>query len=472
MGGVKEETHPPHLVRIRHLRTGRLLLHGGGADTPDAVALSPSRQHAPNALFGVDFAATGPDAVSLHAATETEIGEDALGSLCPVPDSAEVHMGAKGEAAFQFLVTPSARVPGLLLRPSDKDAKSCSYLAGDHGRGTVALRARAEAGPAQWTLSVAAGGRGSARRTRVRVQAGRNGQFLACSPGENVRCARGRDEGWDVFEIREEAAGGGGTLYDVTGKPLVLAEDMSGLCAGGADGEAERIVVAEVAEGDGVDDDRVSLRSSKGLLSVTRGGEIRLLDQERAGKNEQFALRLALPSMYDHTTPRKHLRHKEGGLRVIEGSVSVPVDAKIAYRVITDYEGFASFIQDAAESEILERKTDTELRVRMVQSHSFLVLTLNLGMELEVHEFPEKGHVTMEMKKGFGVREYRGKWTATATGDGSCVLGVEIASAPSLPAPGFLIDGVISHATSETLRQVRDECIRRGAAAEKLNGSA
>lgn len=470
MGSVKDPKPQAHLLRIRHLRSGRLLLHNAGA-----ISLSSSRKHAPNALFCASFSPTSPDTVALYAVGDSTSGDDALGSLSPVSNSTEVHVNRNAETVFLFLMSRSNRIPGLLLRRSDAAADSCSYLSADPGRGSVALQGRADAVQTQWTLNVAAGARGTARRTRVRIQAARNGQFLSCTPGEHVRCARGRDEGWDVFELLEEPTGGGVILHDISGAPLVLAKDMSGLCARCAEDEekdAERVVMETVADGDGVDDDRVTLRSSKGLLSVTRGGDVRFLEQKRAGRNEQFALRLALPSMYDHNTPRKYLRHKEGGLRVIEASVNVPVDAKTAYEVVTDYENFSRFVEDAADSEVLERKEDGELRVRMVQSHSFLVLTLNIGMELEVHEFPEEGRVTMEMKKGFGVRKYGGKWTAKDNGSGSCLLTVEISAAPSLPAPGFLIDGVISHATSATLSQVRAECIRRGATLEKPNGSA
>jgi len=301
------------------------------------------------------------------------------------------------------------------------------------------------------------------------VSSVRRNSFLAALPGEPMRVARAGDAGWDVFTLVHDIKTATAVLQDSQGTPLEFNETFTGLLAAKKNSSGERFTIAQVARSEGGGDDRVTLRSRKGYLSVSRKADVGLERERKPGRNEAFWLRLALPSMADRSKPRRQLRHLGDGVRVVEATIEVPVDGDIGYEVLTDYEGFSSFVEDAAESGIVERYEENHLAVRMVQSHSFLVLTLNLGMSLDVHEFPDEQKVTMEMTKGFGVREYHGTWSSLPKGDGQCVLKCELRAAPAIPAPAFLIDGVITHALCSTMEQLRVECMKRGAARKAAN---
>lgn len=215
-----------------------------------------------------------------------------------------------------------------------------------------------------------------------------------------------------------------------------------------------------------------ALRTRKGYLSAHRSGRIVISQNTVPARCEFFRVFVALPSMVDQRTPRLRLYHGEDGVRVVEASVMVPVDAGLAFDVLTDYEGFKTFMEDASESGVVERRSDRELTVRMVQCHSFLMITVPMSMTLDVVESPEVGIVTMNLNKGLGVRAYRGEWQARQIEDGRSIVSCKLAAAASVPAPAFLTDGLMSHATSATLVQLRAESIRRAAVLKQKSADA
>lgn len=330
------------------------------------------------------------------------------------------------------------------------------------------LRTDNECRPSDCTMAMAYD---AIRSSPVRIQSS-YGWFLASKPGAPVTAACNRDSGWDGFSIEYDSATRSAKLRDSRGlyltfssqfDKLVAVPDQSsesdGLeerCLGDMSKKPESFYVHTVA-----DDDRVVLMSRKGYLSAKRDGQVVLSKNTRHGRNEQFHLRLALPSMMDQSKPRLRLRVCPDGARQVEASVVVPAPARIAYQVLCDYDGFADFIQDATESRVLERMSDTELTVLMVQSHTFLILTIPMKMVLNVLENPEKSSVCMDLKHGLGVKQYHGKWQAVEQGDGKSLVKCSLIANSSVPAPGFLLDGLISHATIDTMEQIRKECIRR-----------
>lgn len=483
-----------HPIRIRHARSGRALEHSAtltrGRD--DALSLSPRARDADiESLF---FAHFGDDD-ELRLATAR--APRAWVAVAP-PRAGALTLAHSRAAAARFAVEQvgahavtlraqpagvAVRSAGALVRAGSAGARDGVELA--HTEGIAAARARFElnvvpiradalqrtdrrGGAGDSTLTAAAK---AARSIPVRVQAEKSRAFLACVPGERVRATRAADSGWNTFRLELDARTGTAVLRDARRAALRFTRDFNGLCAGEAGERGERFVVEDVGGGC---DDRVRLRSRKGYLSVLRNGEVRLERERSPGPREMFWLRLALPSMLEHSEPRRSLRKEPGGTRVVEASVEVPTDAETAYEVISDYEGFVNFVEDAAESGVLERTDERHLRVRMVQSHSFLVLTLNLAMIMDVEESPEEGKVCMEMVSGFGVKEYKGVWQAVPKGGDaeSCVLSCVLRATPAFPAPAFLVDGIITHATCATLAQLRVECLRRkGASKNKSNGN-
>jgi ribosome-associated toxin RatA of RatAB toxin-antitoxin module len=148
-------------------------------------------------------------------------------------------------------------------------------------------------------------------------------------------------------------------------------------------------------------------------------------------------------------------------LREVDASIVIPASAGVAYGVLRDYDGFHRFINDCSDSALLERNKDGSLVVRMSQAHSFLILTISMTMTLRVEEDDIERRVRMDLMQGMGVKTYKGVWHAIERPDGRCALRVKISSAPAVPAPNFLVDGVMTHAVTSTLEQIRNECILR-----------
>lgn len=293
----------------------------------------------------------------------------------------------------------------------------------------------------------------------VRIQSRARRWFLASKPGLPLAAATGNDAGWDGFTLEYDSPTRSALLRDSRGLYLRFSPGLDEVVATG-DGTGmrgkERFFVETVGE-----DDRVVIRTRKGYLSARRDGRIVLSKDTVPGNREQFYLRLALPTMMDLSTPRLELKVRAGGARLVEASVAVPAHARVAYEVLRDYEGFSKFIKDASASEVLHRSSETELQVRMVQCHSFLMLTIPMQLVLNVVEQHEERVITMDLERGLGVKQYKGKWEAVEREDGRCLLKCTLLAATAIPAPGFLIDGLMSHATLASMEQLRTECIRR-----------
>lgn len=491
-----------HAIRIRHEKTGRLLTHSASltrAGRTDALFLSSSSEpHDVDSLFFVHFAP--PDDANDEDTTANVLRlatarPPRAWLASPQTEGALVLAHSRSSGA-KFLAIPNGPYAvALRIQPVGISAGSSArpqLSASPDREGTVFVSTEPTSAKSRFALNVVPlletnilhaeahnNGDGDptvssvlskTRRTPIRLQCcSRGGSFLAALPGERVRLAKADDVGWDVFTLEYDIRTGTALIRDSQGSALQFTDDFSGLTPAENKKPGERFTVEEVSGADGGGDDRVTLRSRKGYVS-TRRGQVFLERERKPCRTESFWMRLALPSMADMSKPIRRLKRLANGVRQIEASVEVPVDAKLAYDVVTDYDGLSRFVEDAAESKVVERFEENHLHVRMVQSHTFLVLTLNLGMTLDVRESPEENSVSMEMIKGFGVKEYNGSWKATQKDDNRCLLTCILRAAPALPAPAFLIDGVIMHATCATLTQLRVECVRR-AAAKKSGGS-
>lgn len=314
------------------------------------------------------------------------------------------------------------------------------------------------------------------RSSPLRIQSRAFGWFLSSKPGAPLASSSSKDAGWDGFTLEYDSPTRSALLRDSRGLYLGFNSEMDKFvaatdpgneldtatnehrCTGGGH---ERFAVETVGE-----DDRVVLRSRKGYLSARRGGSIVISQDTEPGRREQFYLRQALPSMMDQSTPRLRIRTVPGGARQVEASVLVPAPVSIAYDVIRDYAGFSQFLTDASESRIVQRRSPTELTVLMVQCHTFLVLTIPMTLVLDVIENHDRRILLMNLKSGLGVKEYKGRWEAIERPDGRCLIRCTILAASSVPAPGFLLDGLMSHATQKTMEELRTEAIRRSTVEE------
>lgn len=305
----------------------------------------------------------------------------------------------------------------------------------------------------------------------LRIQSKAFGWFLASKPATPLAMARGNDAGWDRFILEYDSPTRSARIKDSRGLYLGFTDQLDHIVAAPdptsehSDEHDPGLTTAHRAERFDVrctsHNDLVTISSRKGYLSATRDGRIVLCHNTVPGKREQFYLRLALPSMMDQSTPRLRVRACARGARQVDASILIPASAQIAFDVLRDYEGFHEFIHDASESGVLERRSATELTVRMVQCHTFLVLTIPMTLVLNVVENLERKTVSMDLKHGLGIKEYKGVWQAVEKSDGRCLLRCTLQAAISVPAPAFLLDGLMSHAMYSTMEQLRVESIRR-----------
>lgn len=360
----------------------------------------------------------------------------------------------------------------------------------------------------------------------VQLQSAAYGFFFVSSPGCELMAGKKKDSGWNTFTVEFDYATKMARVRDSRGLYLVLDKETmtfkAGITVDGCDISA--LVESEAGEveaktktvqpeggassrfaafnastlseaspgmtgGDEVsrvsfdraerfivtvtgDDDCVTLRSCKGYVSALRNGTLCVNQNTKPGRGEEFYLRLALPSMMDQSTPSLRLRHLPRGVREITASIVIPCEASVAYGVLRDYDNFRRFIDDCSASELIGRepREGGRLIVRMAQAHSFLVLTLNLAMTLGVVEDDVRRTVSMDLMYGLGIKTYNGFWHAAERGEGRCCLSVKLSSSPAVPAPNFLVDGVMTHAVTGTLEDLRTECILRSAGPSSPSG--
>lgn len=309
---------------------------------------------------------------------------------------------------------------------------------------------------------------GSPLIASIRIQSKARGFHLAAKPGLVVAAARSRtDTSWEPVTLQFDYYTKSALICDGRGAPLYVSDvgihsvpdgwpqDKPGL----GRSRHDRFGLRYLDD----DDDAVVIMSKKGFLSARGGGRIELSKDTSPGEQEQFVLHIALPSQTGERSPRVQLNVRENGAREVFAGISVAANPDTIFEVLSDYNGFKDFMKDASESEVIERRNDRELSIRMVQCHSFLMLTIPISMTLDVLEEPGRS-VTLNLIRGFGVREYKGVWEIIPGGNCQSRVTITLRVATTVPAPGFLLNNLIANATAESLVQVQEECQRRQAA--------
>lgn len=302
----------------------------------------------------------------------------------------------------------------------------------------------------------------------IRIQSKARGFCLAAKPGFVVAAAKSRtDTNWETVTLHFDSYTKSALICDGRGAPLYVSDigihsvpndwpqNKPSLGRSRQDRFGLRCVD---------NDDTVVIKSRKGFLSARGGGRIALSKDTLPGEQERFILHIALPSQTGERSPRVQLNVREDGVREVIAGIFVAANPDIIFEVLSDYDGFKNFMEDASESEVIERRSDRELTIRMVQCHSFLMLTIPLAMTLNVLEEPEKHTVTLSLVKGFGVRVYEGVWEIIPGKSCQSRVTLTLRVATTIPAPGFLLNSLIANATAESLVQVQGECHRRQAA--------
>lgn len=311
------------------------------------------------------------------------------------------------------------------------------------------------------------------RTAYICIQSKALGFCLAAKPDSLVNAAHGAsDNVWRPILIDYDCHTRSAVMSDARGRPLYVSSD--GLRSVPEDWPRNKVSPPGRSREDRFnltrveDDDAFVIMTRRGYLSARRGNRLVISQDTSAADQEQFVFHIVLPSQTDDRAPRVLMRMCENGVRQLNATVTVAADVGTAFDVITDYNGFKDFMEDASESEILERRNDRELTVRMVQCHSFLMLTLPISMTLDVVEEPERHAVTLKLIKGLGIREYKGVWTATSLNVNQSTVCCTLWAATAVPAPSFLVNGLMINAMTESMMQIREECTRRQAGRKKL----
>lgn len=318
--------------------------------------------------------------------------------------------------------------------------------------------------------------------------------FVVSKPDCAVRAATASDHGWDVFRMDRYPDENAGRLFDSSSTPLHLTtlgkkQSAFGLMGSGqavpthdSNTDGERLDV-DVLRFDDMNETRanaVALHTRKGYLSMAsvtgRNRDITIIPEKNC-VDEEWRLYLALPSDNEIRVPRVTVTGMKNGIRRVRGEMQVMTTLDLAYDVITDYSGFKHFLNDIIDGEIVETHTPTNFTVRMVQSHTFLMLTIPMSMTLRVQQYPSAHKVDLELISGVGIKYYKGTWSVVPVnqdGQGTkhegaqqCRVSCVIDAATLVPAPGFLLDNLMSHAAETNLKQLQEECKRRELLREK-----
>lgn len=274
------------------------------------------------------------------------------------------------------------------------------------------------------------------------------------------------DSGWDIFQVQYCCHTKTIRILDTTNTPLRFTNSYDGIMSNVSvnddinNGEPFEI---EIPTRTGTNILPIYLKSRKGYLSTNRRNN-KLKFNSKKTENEQFSFQLCLPSSTtNESKPLVNLIHLPNGTRNIKASIKIPkCEITTAFQVLTDYNNFDKFISDASESEVMNQKSSTEMTIRMVQSHSFLWLTIPMQMILNVVQYTEEAIIHMDLVKGFGVKQYKGVWSVVNDDNrDGIIVGIDLKAATSVPAPGFLVDGLMTGALTESLKEIRQECMRR-----------
>lgn len=168
-------------------------------------------------------------------------------------------------------------------------------------------------------------------------------------------------------------------------------------------------------------------------------------------------------AMYGVAEPDVSIKRR-GRLIEIHAGVRLPVDLKIAWGVLTDYDHLADFVPDLASSRVI----DTQGRFIIVKQDGearFGISALPVEAVLRIEEFPCSAVRFQSIAGNIGNME--GEWRL-APEKGSVDIRYRTHLEPALSISPFIEDTVLRHGVQGRLQGVAREMARRKAAASPL----
>lgn len=311
------------------------------------------------------------------------------------------------------------------------------------------------------------------------------GTFAVSKPNCAVGAATGADQGWDMFRLDRHPNETGGRLLGPRLTPLVMTaigrkQSTLVLTSGNflydpsAEDDYLKVDLLRLDEKSVSRANAIALRTTKGyfsMLSVTNRSRDVTLISNKGSINEEWRLYLALPSETELRAPRVSITNLNKGIRRICSEIQLTTSLDFAFKVLTDYKTYSNFLEDCIESEIIDQHSPTDFNIRMVQTSTFLKLTIPTVSTMRVKLKPAKYRAEQSLISGSGIRHYEGACAIIPltenrnarqyTGVQQCRVLTVVDVATSLPTPGFLVEGLLTNTTEQTLHQTKSEIERR-----------
>lgn len=312
------------------------------------------------------------------------------------------------------------------------------------------------------------------------------GAYAVSKPGNHIVASnKNEDKGWDIFRFDHIPNEKACSMFDARLSPFTVMD------TGGRN--SVKVAMAEMlihqldsprqpskVEIIGLDEksvsraNAVSVRSSSGYFSmekVTNRNRDVTIVAGNGSANEEWSLYLALPSDVEVSKPRVSVTGIPKGIRRVCSEIQLATSLELAYEVITDYADYKNFVSDCTESEITEEQTPTEFKTRMVQTTTFLRLSIPSVTNMQHRLDPTQFKVKIDLISGQGIRHYDGLWWVAPLkedddamdydGEQQCRICYVIEGATSLPTPGFLLDPLLHNASERLMNELKAEIMKR-----------
>mmetsp|Transcript_11982 Transcript_11982/g.36483 ORF Transcript_11982/g.36483 Transcript_11982/m.36483 type:complete len:461 (+) Transcript_11982:208-1590(+) len=217
-----------------------------------------------------------------------------------------------------------------------------------------------------------------------------------------------------------------------------------------------------------------TLRGPQGYIAANSAGSVSVTQETAPGGANMFLLAVpptnpeeAMDDIEFHTS----VENLKGGAKLVKASISIPTHPKFPFQAVKDWSSLPNFVTKIHHCGRLEGDPgipvsppqDPKYLVEMTQRHSFMFFHKFDRMIVEAFDDPSKGVLKTRMLSSSLLRIYNCSWLAESdpSRKTSATLNLTVEFLPSIPIPGFIIDGLIQTDTRKTLVEVRDECIRR-----------
>ncbi|KAJ8904393.1 hypothetical protein NDN08_000912 [Rhodosorus marinus] len=220
-----------------------------------------------------------------------------------------------------------------------------------------------------------------------------------------------------------------------------------------------------------------ALSCPKGYISVSSSGELSLSKETTPNDSNMFFI-TAGPTSPDTSSDRAPVSTKckkvKGGVRIVDSSVSVPTRAELPFEVVKDWDRLYTYTGKIDFSQILDKTqnnkytvADNDFLIQLVQKHHFFTFKKLDPMILEAHVDHKLLEVKTVLLESKLLLMYTCDWSAEKDPENpkGSILHLRLEFKPSIPIPGFILDGLISKDTVAVMRELRTESIRRS----KLN---